>query len=35
MTFPIVGFSQFYKEKKSDIVKDNILKRFSVGVNFG
>lgn len=35
MTFPIVGFSQFYKEKKSDIVKDNILKRFSVGVKFG
>ena len=35
MTFPIIGFSQFYKEKKSDIVKDNILKRFSVGVKFG
>ena len=35
MTFPIVGFSQFYKEKKSDIVEDNSLKRFSVGVKFG
>ena len=35
MTFPIIGFSQFYKEKKSDIVEDNSLKRFSVGVKFG
>ena len=35
MTFPIVGFSQFYKEKKSDIIEDNSLKRFSVGVKFG
>ena len=35
MTFPIVGFSQFYKEKKSDIDEDNSLKRFSVGVKFG
>jgi len=35
ITFPIVGFSQFYKEKKSDIVEDNSLKRFSVGVKFG
>ena len=35
MTFPIVGFSQFYKEKKSDIVEDNSIKRFSVGVKFG
>ena len=35
MTFPIIGFSQFYKEKKSDIVEDNSIKRFSVGVKFG
>ena len=35
MTFPTIGFSQFYKEKKSDIVEDNSLKRFSVGVKFG
>ena len=35
MTFPILGFSQFYKEKKSDSVEDNSLKRFSVGVKFG
>lgn len=35
MTFPIVGFSQFYKEKKSDIDEDNSPKRFSVGVKFG
>lgn len=35
MTFPIIGFSQFYKEKKSDIIEDNSLKRFSVGVKFG
>mgnify|MGYP001199124526 FL=1 len=35
MTFPIVGFSQFYKEKKSDIIEDNSLKRLSVGVKFG
>ena len=35
MTFPILGFSQFHKEKKSDIVEDNSLKRFSVGVKFG
>ena len=35
MTFPIVGFSQFFKEKKSDIDEDNSLKRFSVGVKFG
>ena len=35
MTFPIIGFSQFYKEKKSDIVEGNSLKRFSVGVKFG
>ena len=35
MTFPILGFSQFYKEKKSSFVEDNSLKRFSVGVKFG
>ena len=35
MTFPIIGFSQFYKEKKSDIDEDNSPKRFSVGVKFG
>lgn len=35
MTFPIVGFSQFYKEIKSDTNEDNSLKRFSVGVKFG